>query len=272
MLIAQISDLHIKAAGRLAYGVVDTANLLQRCVTAITRLQPAPDLVLATGDLVDYGLAAEYELLKSLLAPLSMPVYLVAGNHDERRHLRAAFVGPGFEYLAATDQFIQYQVQLGALCLLVLDTVAPMEARGQLCSVRLRWLEQRLSETAMPTIIAMHHPPFVTGIAHMDAPGFEGAAEFEEIVARHAQVERIMCGHLHRSIQCRIGSSVVSVCPSTAHQVALDLRIGGPDCFVMEPPGFQLHLWTPPRLITHTCVLGDFGPHYPFRHAGVLID
>lgn len=38
MLIAQISDMHIKAHGKLAYGVVDTAVLLRACVTHIVGL------------------------------------------------------------------------------------------------------------------------------------------------------------------------------------------------------------------------------------------
>ena len=43
--IAQISDLHIKPPGSLAYGRVDTARALERCVAALTQLDPAPDFV-----------------------------------------------------------------------------------------------------------------------------------------------------------------------------------------------------------------------------------
>ncbi len=68
MLIAQISDLHIKPEGRLAYRRVDTALLLGRAVEHLCRLDPAPDVVLATGDLVDAGLEEEYRRLRGLLA------------------------------------------------------------------------------------------------------------------------------------------------------------------------------------------------------------
>jgi hypothetical protein len=54
--------------------------------------------------------------------------------------------------------------------------------------------------------------------------------------------------------------------------VALDLRDNGPDCFVMEPPGYQLHLWRKGRLISHTRCMGDFGGTHRFRIGGVLID
>ncbi len=272
MLIAQISDLHIKADGKLAYGIVDTAEMLRECVASILRLDPLPNVVLVTGDMVDYGRKNEYDLLKELLAPLTMPMYVVVGNHDERRGLRESFAGPGFEYLEQSDEFVQYAVNLGGLRLITLDTAVPMEGRGKLCSRRMAWLDERLSEERTPTVLAMHHPPFLTGIAHMDSIGLEGSAELEKIISRHNHVERILCGHLHRTIQCRFGNTVASTCPSPAHQVALDLRADGPDCFVMEPPGYQLHLWRAGRLVSHTCAIGKYAGPYRFREGGVLID
>ncbi len=53
MILCQISDLHIKPERKLAYGVVDTATMLERCVAQIGRLPQRPDAVIATGDLVD---------------------------------------------------------------------------------------------------------------------------------------------------------------------------------------------------------------------------
>ena len=272
MLIAQLSDLHIKVGGKLAYGVVDTAGMLRTCVADLQSLNPQPDVLVLTGDLVDYGTAQEYDFLKEVLAPIQLPMYLLAGNHDERQGLRQAFAGPGFEYLNACGEFLQYAVDLGGLRLIAMDTVVPGEGRGALCTQRLQWLEGRLSENDMPTVIAMHHPPFETGIAHMDAIGLEGADALETIVARHPHVERLICGHLHRPIQVCFGNTLASTCPSPAHQVALDLRDNGPDCFVMEPPGYQLHLWRKGRLISHTRSVGDFGGSHRFRVGGVLID
>ncbi|WP_439586089.1 phosphodiesterase [Hydrogenophaga sp.] len=265
MLLAQISDLHIKPPGRLAYGKVDTATMLRAAVTSLLHQSPAPDAVLATGDLVDGGHAEEYALLREILSPIAVPCFLVAGNHDERQSLREAFHGPGFAYLDQAGEFLQYAVDLGKLRLLVLDTVVPGEGRGQLCTRRLRWLDERLSEDPRPTLVAMHHPPFATGIDHMDDMGLEGAEAFEAVISRHPHVERILCGHLHRSIQCRVGGTVASVCPSTAHQVALNLRLGAHGAFVMEPPGYQLHWWEGSRLVSHTCPVGDFPGPYPFQ-------
>jgi len=92
------------------------------------------------------------------------------------------------------------------------------------------------------------------------------------VLRSHPQVERILCGHLHRSIQARFGGTIASTCPSPAHQVALDLSDGARDDFIMEPPGYHLHWWNGRRVITHTAVIGEYDGPYPFRAGGVLID
>jgi 3',5'-cyclic AMP phosphodiesterase CpdA len=86
MILCQISDLHIKPERKLAYGVVDTATMLERCVADIRRLPQRPDAVIATGDLVDGATAAEYAL-RELLSPLRCCLS-DARQSDDRRNLR----------------------------------------------------------------------------------------------------------------------------------------------------------------------------------------
>src|SRR6266700_2027869 len=96
VLIAQISDLHIKRPGELAYRRVDTARALQTCIETLNALQPRPDLVVISGDLADTAATEEYEHLKRLLAPLQLPLVCVPGNHDSRELMRAAFVDQAY--------------------------------------------------------------------------------------------------------------------------------------------------------------------------------
>jgi 3',5'-cyclic AMP phosphodiesterase CpdA len=271
-ILAQLSDLHIREPGRLAYGRVDTAGCLQRAVSTLCGLKQAPDAVVITGDLTDFGRPAEYEHLARLLAPLAMPVFLLPGNHDDREQLRRSF--PAHGYLGR-EGFIQYAADIGGLCLIALDTCVPLHSHGTLCAERLAWLEAQLALCqGRPVIIAMHHPPFDTGIGHMDEIGLqEGAAALEAIVARNAHVERIVCGHLHRAIDVRFGGSIASTAPSTAHQVCLDLAPDAPSAWALEPPGLRLHVLPGRgRVVTHTVPVGVFeGPH-PFHADGLLID
>ena len=263
MLIAQITDTHIKPQGVLAYGRVDTAAFLAAAIAHINRLDPRPDLVLATGDLVDAGLPEEYARLSALLAPLTVPVYLIPGNHDAREPMRAAF--PEHRYLPPTG-FLQYAIEDHAVRLLALDTLTPGKGHGELCDERLDWLAARLAETDRPTAIFMHHPPFECGIAYMDRERLnQGAAQLEAIVQRHPQVERVLCGHVHRPIQVRFAGTIASVAPSTAHQATLDLRADAPLMYSMDPPAVALHQWrSGTGLVTHLSYIGDYDGPYPF--------
>ncbi|WIX32458.1 phosphodiesterase [Salinicola sp. JS01] len=272
MLIAQITDLHLRRPGQKAYRVVETDRYLAPAVAALNALEPRPDVVLISGDLTDFGRPEEYATLAEQLAPLAIPWYLIPGNHDDRQALRAAF--PTHDYLGGPNQaFIQYVVERFPLRLIGLDTLVPGESRGELCTERLDWLADRLAEQPeRPTLIFMHHPPFATGIGHMDAIGLSGRDALAALVRTYPNVERIVCGHVHRTLFQRFAGTLASCCPSTAHQVALDLRDDGDSAFVLEPPGYHLHLWRDEVLTTHHAVIGDYAGPYPFHEAGGLID
>src|ERR1041384_7331471 len=91
MLICQITDLHVRPLGRAAYRVAETNMMTERALDMVAGLRPHPDVVLITGDMAACGLAQEYEVLKALLKKLTMPVYMVPGNHDQRDTLKAVF-------------------------------------------------------------------------------------------------------------------------------------------------------------------------------------
>ena len=66
---------------------------------------------------------------------------------------------------------------------------------------------------------------------------------------------------------------MASTSPSPSHQVALDLADDAESRFVLEPPGFQLHLWRDGEgIVSHTVAIGDFEGPYPFYEGGKLID
>ncbi len=252
MVIAQISDLHIGAPGHLAFGSIDTAAHLARCVRHILGLAPKPDVVVASGDLVDNGTAEEYQRLRGLLAPLPMPLYLMPGNHDNRTALRSAF--RDHDYLPA-DGVLCYAEDAGPVRLIMLDTVIPGEDGGALGAPQIDWLAATLAAAPKkPTLVFMHHPPIKTGIRCMDdiALAAEDIVQLGGIVARHPPIERITCGHVHRVAEARWNGTVVGICPSTAFQAILDLRKEGFDVATEEPPAYQVHCWDGAQLVTHT--------------------
>ena len=142
--IAQISDLHIKPPGSLAYGRVDTGKALERCVVALNEFNPAPDFVVISGDLADTPTIEEYQYLNRLLAPLNLPFAGVPGNHDSRELMRAAF--PDASYAAAFGPLDQ-KIEVGGLDLLLLDSSVHRKPHGTLEAATLGWLEATLASS-----------------------------------------------------------------------------------------------------------------------------
>lgn len=272
MIIAQISDLHVQPTGEKAYGIVDTNGYLQAAVAQLNRLKPQPDIVIATGDLVDDRTVAEYHSLKGLLTPLKAPLYFAMGNHDDRAAFRQVF--PNLPYMPAAG-YVQYVLEEYPLRIIVLDTLVDGVGYGNLDTERLQWLEARLAEQpTRPTVIFMHHPPFATGLQGMDQLRCRGNEALSNLITRYANVQRIACGHLHRSIQTVWAGTLGSVAPSVAHQVALKLVEDQPSAFVMEPPAMHLHLWQAETgLVTHTVYIGEFDAYtYATKTAIALYD
>jgi 3',5'-cyclic-AMP phosphodiesterase len=175
----------------------------------------------------------------------------------------------------AEHDCMQYAINLNGVRLVTVDTVVPMASYGEVSLRRLDHLAQLLAaDKHTPTIVAMHHPPFRTYIGHMDKVGLlKGADALQKLIAAHPQVQRVICGHLHRPIQALWAGTIAMTAPSTAHQVCLDLDDDAASAFVMEPPGYLIHSWdSSGSIITHHAVIGDFdGPH-PFFEDGQLID
>ncbi|KVO69579.1 metallophosphatase [Burkholderia ubonensis] len=274
MLLAQISDLHIKRPGQLAYQRVDTAAALARCIARLNALEPRPDAVLVTGDLVDFGRDDEYRHLRDLLAPLEIPYHLMVGNHDDRAALRRAFADrPEWQ----DGEFVQYAFDVGAVRVLALDSQVPGASAGDLCDARLAWLAAQLDAARdRPVIVALHHPPFASGIGHMDALRLApaAAAKLDALLRGHPNVERVLCGHVHRTMFARFGGTIASAVPAPAHQVAFDLRDNAPSAFRLEPPAFAVHRHTPDAgVITHHVYVDEGDGPYPFYEpTGELVD
>ena len=266
MLIAQLSDLHVRPRGIPAARVVETNMLVERALAAIAALNPRPDVVVVSGDVTECGRPEEYAVAADLFRRyLTMPVFVVPGNHDRRDNFRAALGHmPG---VTAHAEFVQYAVEDYPVRLVMLDSVVPQAGYGLLCADRLAFLDETLSgQPQKPTMIVMHHPPMLTGVAGMDGIFLRNTAELGALLERHPQVERILTGHHHRSIVGRLAGAIVIVAPALVHQTELNLVGGRPDQLVLEPPAYQLHLHLPDGggIATHLAYVERFPGPFPF--------
>lgn len=241
MLIAQLSDCHIVDPGDPFADRVDSAAGLRAAVDTINALDPQPDLVIGTGDLVNDGTASQYDHLVEVLAALRAPFVPLPGNHDDRAELRRRYpevLPPG----GLADP-IDVVVEHDDVAVIALDTTIPGSHEGTLSQGQLDWLDGRLTAVDRPVVIAQHHPPVRSGVGHMDAVcGFDRGREEADVIVRHPHVEAVVSGHLHRSFSCRYAGTIAVVCPSTASQLALELG-GGETRYTEEPTGFLLHHW-----------------------------
>jgi len=267
VLIAQISDLHIKPPGELAYGHVDTAAALARCVDAINRFQPRPDYLVITGDLVDVPSKRAYDHLASLLAPLEIPFAMVPGNHDDRDLARQAL--PDVFYAAATHALNSAR-SVGNIDVVLIDSSVPDAAHGELDTKTLAWLDRILGVTPdQPALLFLHHPPFVTGIAQMDQQNLRNAGDLATVLKRYPRALLVAAGHVHRAVLTTFAGIAATICPAPNHAVALDLDAQAPLGFIVEPPAFLLHVWSAGdgfgNVVTHCVPIGEFDGPFPFR-------
>jgi 3',5'-cyclic AMP phosphodiesterase CpdA len=254
-LLVQLSDLHL-SAGEEGEG---RAGRLQRAVSAVAALRPYPRAVLLSGDLADEPSQAAYEQAHSLLAPLGLPLYAIAGNHDDRDLLRARF-GPAPE---PPGTRVCFAVTCGPLRLIGCDSTCPGDAGGELGEEQLGWLERTLNEEpATPTLLALHHPPVLTGVRSMDAIALraEDRGALEELLRGHPQVRAITCGHVHATMVTAFAGRPLLICPSTNSAVRLDLRELDdlPFAVAEQPLGFAVHTLLAGRLVSHVQPLEPF--------------
>jgi len=265
--ILQISDLHIVGEGELAYGVVDTAACLSGAVNYIQSVAlniGKVDGLLITGDLTDNGRAAEYERLKELLNPLNYPLILLPGNHDKRDTMFDAFTN---QIWISSSEPLNSHHRFGEINVLALDCTVPGQPYGELSEQTSFWLREKLAEVnGKPVIIGLHHPPFKSGIEHMDAQPLKDPEILLEILGQHVGPKLVLCGHVHRYITCFHDGFPISIAPSVAHSVYLNQSSGAPSEYALEPGAFLMHEYDP-SIQQFTSHLVQVGPHpgpYPF--------
>lgn len=265
MRILQLSDPHTEERGRLAYRVADTSSMIYAAVREIKALRHRPDMVIVTGDLASDAKRGGYCIFRDAVRQLDVPVFVLPGNHDDRKIL--------MEYLAewcpaeaATLPSLCYRIPSDEACLLCVDTTETGCHHGCFSDREAAWLDARLAENGgrLPVLLFMHHVPLPVGMGYMDEP-FTGIGLLAEVLCRYPGVH-LCCGHMHRAFTALWEGCVVASCPSSAMQMEIDLSPTGGDAFFMETPGYALHTIHAGRVITFFgevlhCRTDFSGPH-----------
>ena len=200
MLIAQVTDIHLGFEPDSPREF--NRQRLDRTLAALVALDPLPDLMLATGDLVDRGDVESYARLRDAFAQLTFPVHFAMGNHDVRRNFAQVFPEAPF-----SGGFLQYEIETGPLRVLVLDTLEEGRHGGAFCERRAAWLKQRLDEAPeRRTLIVQHHPPVEVGIPWMNTdPAEPWVHRLADCLSGRENIVGVICGHIHHAAMRQVG-------------------------------------------------------------------
>lgn len=233
-ILAQISDTHVRADDGGA-----SVEMLRRAMAQARDYRA--DLILLTGDLVNDERADEYAVLADAIADPPAPIFLMPGNHDDRARIRAAF--PRHTYLPREGN-LSFVIENHPVRIVMLDQIVPGQTHGLFTRALADWLDRTLAAAPnTPTLVALHHPPFPTHDLLFDKIGLEERGLFSQVIGRHRQVERIICGHHHRVVIGQVAHAPVIVAPSTSWIYGLAAHEGqdiAPK--TTEQTGWMLHI------------------------------
>ncbi len=226
--IAQITDTHLYAdrGGRLLG--LNTRECLDQ-VLRLVQQDDSFDLVVASGDLAHDGSEAAYLQVREKLGQLEIPVYCLAGNHDERDAIRKHLDGENFHCVRSKVS--------GGWQLVFLDSTVKGEDGGHLDVAELEALSQALDKHPdLPTVVWLHHQPVSMGSRWLDTMAVDNPDDFFAIIDRHPQVRAIVWGHVHQTFEQQRNDVLLLASPSTC----LQFLPASEDFAVDEnPPGYR---------------------------------
>lgn len=217
VVVAHLSDLHVGEPDSTMEKMFAPSHRVRAAVAQLAGMGADLGALVLTGDLVDRGTTSEYRHLLDLLAPLEVPVVAVAGNHDDPAQLAAA--APPDWFVVAPGEPGTVVEDLCGLRVVVVDSTVPDLHSGLFDDDALAWLDATLSDApGTPTVVATHHPPLEVGMWWMDYGSPPGSHALVDVLGRHDDVIVLLAGHIHRSTQAVLGSTLVSVAGSLAYQ------------------------------------------------------
>jgi Icc protein len=194
LLIAQLTDIHLFANLSKELLGLPTAKSFHAVLEQLQKLLPQLDMLLLTGDLSQDGKPESYQYLQDWLKPLQIPTYWLPGNHDQPLVME--------QVLNQAPISLQKSFQAGGWQFLLLNSAVPGCVHGEVSPESLDWLDQQLQLTAQqPTLIGLHHPPFLVNSDWLDSSTLQNSEELFEVIDRHSQVRLVVFGHIHQEFE-----------------------------------------------------------------------
>lgn len=239
--LLQITDCHVVHPTKLVSGRLNTSQLLSSALERIRDDLPKVgpvDGIVVTGDVSDDGSAQSYEIFSELIDSLEMPLFVIPGNHDCRETMRAHFFASSDKADSERLNWVHY---FDDLQLIGLDTIVPRSGGGLIDNQTVEFLTNALSASDLPALIALHHPPFASGVNFMDAITLRGSDKLEQVLNAANKEVRLICGHLHTLSVGALGRHVAVSSPATCSSFEVDYRGDAPVGYTTKPGGYMVH-------------------------------
>ena len=248
MKFVHITDTHLVTPGEFLH-TLDPLSRFQACIESVNENHSDAEFAVISGDLADKGELSAYRSLREELTTLSIPYFLLIGNHDSR----AVFLSVFDDTQVDENGFVQGVHSTVHGEFVFLDTVQEGQSAGVYCDSRCQWLERTLSSMQKtPVYLFMHHPPFDVHVPFVDNIGLESKREFTAVISRYANIKHIFFGHVHRPISGSWHDIPFSTLSGTNHQVALNLQGVDRIPYSNEPPAYNVILLDADTTVVHT--------------------
>lgn len=209
-------------------GIV-TFDTFQAVIKSAMADEHPPDVIVATGDLVQDETRTGYELFKSVLTPLDTPVLCIPGNHDAPDIMNSVLNDVNFQ--------VNGSYQANGWSLIMLNSFARGGDAGHLDRTELDRLSATLLEYgAMNTLVCLHHHPVPMGSRWLDGVALSNPQDLLDIIDTKPHVRGILWGHVHQASDRQRNHIRLMSTPSTCSQF-----LPNSDDFALDtrPPGFR---------------------------------
>ncbi len=209
MRIVQFTDTHLVSDSGEKFLGVDTFLTLSLATEIAMSLTPLPKVMIVTGDIAERGDSATYSRFREIFEPLSVPVYVVPGNHDDDLVMKNIFHGSNIK---STDHVV-----INDHLFIFVDSHVKAKPHGFLSAETLANVENLLKTHAdKPVVISMHHP--VSSPCPALGCQLQNESELLQALKHTHQVVTLLSGHLHKAIDESMGSIRLLTTPSTFAQ------------------------------------------------------
>jgi 3',5'-cyclic AMP phosphodiesterase CpdA len=172
------------------------------------------ELLVAKGDLTQFGVAAEIYEAVDVLRESSVPVEVILGNHDVKSSIDAAAAIAGCGLPVTRRPRAR---DLPGVRLVFGHTPLPDRHRGAVTASDIAALARLAGESNTPAVAILHHPPLRLPIQTHYPPSI-GRRDSSRLVAALAAANPatlLLAGHTHRNRRYQVGGLTVAEVGST---------------------------------------------------------